>query len=636
MGEKELEPRILDALAESSKVIDENSAILEALSNSKEKANKKSENVIDSPAIESSLSSAEKSRYAAIGKELFSPILSSLEKMLKKEKKKNEMLIKDDSDTIENAVHIQYEHKCSADDNGGVSWLTILLGILAVAGAAIVFFKDEIAEFFPKVWNWISEKFSSISNFFNIDDPNSPINKVFNFCKEALEALWPIVRTAFNKLADIASVIWDNIKEGWDKFITGPNGILNFGSKVISGLVGFAGDAIRWIGSAIKDAVVGPLSSIFSSAEEDGADAGKAAAQEVRATANQQVADQNARNAAIREEALFNADRTNEMIAESTRTQREEALRRAREQGLQVQDGAVTEDSLKEAAARAGLDAFMRANNITDATPEEYEKYKNEFMKFVEVRDGEARINMQALQTHLRQQADNDSSMWTNETDFIDKLQNMNTEQMDQINGNVTAALQRGLDITSELQAVTNLENMTDEERFEARLRLAMNTGKTAEFRFMEGRRMILESTETIKSAFLGYDEQIRNNFTTTWSEFIDKFLNQIKINISTTSPQDNSTNTYNIMPLHKETFTAMADQLVSLAQESVEAIVKQNEVLDNICVLLANAPQNQNSVPPPILVDATVDSIDNRINYTAKGARASVIDLWNSVTSWG
>lgn len=636
MGEKALDPRILTALEENSKVIDENSTILQALQDSKEKAKTKKENIVEAPVVESSLSSAEKARYAAIGKELFSPILSSLEKMLKKEKKKSEMLIKDDSEVIENAVKVQYEHKSPPEEGGGVSWLTILLGILAIAGAAIVYFRDEIKNFFPKVWDWLSDKFSSISDFFNVNDPQSPINKVFNFCKEALEALWPLVKSAFEKLANIASVIWTNIKEGWDKFITGPNGILSFGSKVISGLVDFGGNAIRWIGSAIKNAIVEPLSSLFGDAKSDGERAGEEAARDVRATVNQQVADQNARNAAIRDEALFNAERADEMIAESARTQREEAMRRAREQGLQVNEEGVSENSLKEAAARAGLESFMRANNITDASAEEYEKYKNEFMRFVEIRDGEASVNMAALQAHLRTQADNDSSIWRNETDFIDKLQNMNTEQINQINGDVTAALQQGLNITAELEAISNLENMSEEDRFEARLRLAMETGKSAEFRFMEGRRMILESTETIKSAFLGYDEQIRNNFTTTWSGFIDRFLEQIKVNVSTTSPQDNSTNTYNITPLHKETFTAMADQLVKLAQDSVEAIVKQNEVLDNICYLLANTAPAQNTAPAPVLVDATVDSIDNRMNYIARGARSSVVDLWNSVTSWG
>ena len=79
----------------------------------------------------------------------------------------------------------------------------------------------------------------------------------------------------------------------------------------------------------------------------------------------------------ITEDVLFNAEKADAAIMETAQANRDAALQRAKEQGLQVKDGKVTDESLKEHAAKAGLDAFMKANNITDATPEEYEKQFN-------------------------------------------------------------------------------------------------------------------------------------------------------------------------------------------------------------------------------------------------------------------
>ena len=91
--EKQLPEHVFTALEENNK-------ILNTLAQEKEKTAKKEDNVVATPKVNSSLTSDEKARYANIGAELFKPVLSSLEKLIKKEKKKNEMLIKDDAETI--------------------------------------------------------------------------------------------------------------------------------------------------------------------------------------------------------------------------------------------------------------------------------------------------------------------------------------------------------------------------------------------------------------------------------------------------------------------------------------------------------------------------------------------------------
>ena len=635
MAEERLSDEILNALVENTKVIEANNRVLEAQGEKTEKKDKKEANVVAAPKVNSSLTGDEKARYANIGKEMFAPVLSSLEKLIKREKKKNEMLIKEDAATVEDNLKIQYETKPDPQaEGGGTSWLTVLLGILAVAGVAIALFHDKIGEFFGKIWDWVTDMFSSIANFFSTDNGDSPISKILKICGDALGALWSFVQPIFKKMGEFGKTIWDGIKSGWDKFITGPDGILNFGVKVVKGIISFASNAISWIGNAIKSAVMGPINMIFGGAEDDGKAAGEEAAQDVKATVNQEATDAAARQKAITEDVLFNAEKADAAIMETAQANRDAALQRAKEQGLEVKDGKVTDESLKEHAAKAGLDAFMKANNITDATPKEYEKYKKEFMKFVNVKDGEAKINMEGLKNHLKDLADQDSSWWKSETDFIDGLQNMTTEQMNSINGSVTGALQEGLQVTADMKAAENLENMTEEERFEARLRQAMNSGKSAEFRFMEGRKMILESAEIIKSTFGNYDEDIRKNFTSTWASFMKDFLDKIQIIINTSTPQDNSTNNYQITPLHKETFTTMANQLVSLAQASLDVVTKQNNILGEICLLLANPPAPPAPLPP-IISDNAMDKLEEGVNNVAKTAKSIVANLADAVTFW-
>lgn len=635
MAEERLSDEVLNALVENTKVIEANNRVLEAQGEKTEKKDKKEANVIAEPKVNSSLTGDEKARYANIGKEMFAPVLSSLEKLIKREKKKNEMLIKDDAATVEDNLKIQYETKPDPQaEGGGSSWLTVLLGILAVAGVAIALFHDKIGEFFGKIWDWVTEMFSSIANFFSTENGSSPISKILKICGDALGALWSFVKPIFKKMGEFGKTIWNGIKAGWDKFITGPDGILNFGVKVVKGIISFASNAISWIGNAIKSAVMGPINMIFGGAEDDGKAAGEEAAQDVKASVNQEATDAAARQKAITDDVLFNAEKADAAIIETAQANRDAALQRAKEQGLEVKDGRVTDESLKEHAAKAGLDAFIKANGIDNPDAEEYERYKKEFMKFVELKDGEAKINMEGLKNHLNKLADEESSIWTIESDFIDGLQNMTTDQINSINGSVTGALQEGLQVTADMKAAENLENMTEEERFEARLRQAMNSGKSAEFRFMEGRKMILESAELIKSTFGNYDENIRKNFTSTWASFMKDFLDKIQIIINTSTPQDNSTNNYQITPLHKETFTTMANQLVSLAQASLDVVTKQNNILGEICLLLANPP-----APPaaatPIIADNAMDKLDEGANYVAKSAKSLIANLADAVTFW-
>lgn len=641
-GEATIPDNVMNALIENTKVIDANTEVLTKLTGDKEKTTRKEENVVQRPVVNSTLTSDEKTRYANIGKELFSPVLTSLEKLLKKEKKRNEMSIKDDTQALEDSIKVQYETKPDPENNDkGSSWLTTILTILGVANIAVMLFRDKIIEFFGAAWDWIKDMFSSIGKFFSFDNKESPINKILDTCGSALGGLWELVKKVFRKVGDFGSIIWNGIKSGWDKFITGPDGILNFGVKIVKGIVDFASNAISWIGSAIKDAVMGPIKMIFGGAEDDGKAAGEEAAQDVKASVSQASADQIARTKAITDDVIFSAKKADQAIIETANANREEAKKRAKEQGLSIDDkGKVTEESLKKSAANAGLEAFLKANNFkrSDVDDKKYDAMVAEFEKHVQINGNEAKINMESLRNALAKEANNQANLLLPDGAFMNALEDLNdkggAEKMNQINGAITGALQQGLQISADMQAAQNLENMTEEERFEARMRQAMAEGKSAEFRFMEGRDMILKSTETIKSAFGSYDEQIKATFIGTWTSFMTDFLNAIKIQIETVSPQDNSKNTYNITPLHKQSFGEMTNKMLKIAQVNTAILEQQNKLLKNIQNLLSEPPA-QKIVVESGAANQVKDKVKEKLNQVTQVAKIHLNDLAESTSFW-
>ena len=629
--EKQLPDHVFAALEENNK-------ILKALAEEKEKTATKEENVVAVPKVNSSLSSDEKARYANIGAELFRPVLSSLEKLIKKEKKRNEMLIKDDAETVNNAVKVQYETKPDPTKEGqGSSWLDTLLTVIVLGGIAIALFHDKIAEFFSSAWDWIKEMFSSIGNFFSFENGNNPIMKILSVIGSALSGLWDLVKAAFIKLAGLGKVIWEGIKTGWDKFITGPDGILNFGVKIVKGIVDFAKGAISWIGDAIKSAVMGPIKMIFGGAEDEGKEAGKEAANDVEVSVSQAAADQAARQQALTDDVLYNAEKADQAIQETAEAQRKAAQEQARAAGLTLNDqGRIDNEAIKMKVAEESLRSFMKSQGANfDNLNAEQQKAAQELMaKHTVINDnGTATINGKALAEELSKMKSDGIFKDSAEVNLLQGL----SSQVEHVNAIQAAAqgnLAKYMQMNADMQAADNLENMTEEERFEARYRQAMAQGKAADFRFMEGRKMILSSAEIIKSAFTNYDNVVKDAFTSTWRSFMIDFVEKLKIEIETVSPQDNSKNTYHITPLHRESFAAMTNGLLKFSRLTAETIIQQNKILDKIKTLLEEPPEQKIIVSSPA-EEAVKDAVEEGVNYVAQRARDLKNELFSAVSSW-
>ena len=111
-----------------------------------------------------------------------------------------------------------------------------------------------------------------------------------------------------------------------------------------------------------------------------------------------------------------------------------------------------------------------------------------------------------------------------------------------------------------------------------------------------------------------------------------DAFIDY-KEKLSDIKPQVTSNNSYTITPLHKESFDAMSNALIRLAQESVEIITRQNSVLDDIKALLSQpAPTSKKE---PVVQVMGNNQPSTRSNIIAKGAKALSGNLWAAASHW-
>lgn len=139
MADKVIPDNIMTALVENTKTIDANTQLITKLTAEKDKKDTNEKNIVSVNKVEANLTGDERKRYANIGKELFKPLLSSLENILKREKKKKEMLIQDDASTINKAVKTQYNKKGSPEKEKS-SWLSTLLLILGAIRRRCILF----------------------------------------------------------------------------------------------------------------------------------------------------------------------------------------------------------------------------------------------------------------------------------------------------------------------------------------------------------------------------------------------------------------------------------------------------------------------------------------------------------------
>ena len=236
-------------------------------------------------------------------------------------------------------------------------------------------------------------------------------------------------------------------------------------------------------------------------------------------------------------------------------------------------------DSLKNSVASSIVDDLSKKIKDGEISPEEAEKYKKFLKEQISVNNGEISVDFEAARKKMLEEASKDGT----NSKFITQLQEMKDE------GAAVYSKELNEDLNKD-QGLAEVHNT------------------------------ILESAQLIKEAFSGYDEQIRKNFTETWSSFVSGFLTR---------------NSYTITPLHKESFDAMSNALIRLAQESVDIITKQNAVLDDIKELLAQPPPAPAN-PATANISVGASNAGNGLhNAVAMGAKKFAGNLWTASSHW-
>ena len=615
MGEDESIVPILDNLMESNK---EMLASMDSLSSFAPPPDEQAvkENVIATPEVSATLSGDEKSRYRNIGQEMFSPILKSLNKILKRGNKKGPVPLPGagvdkpkgvegadggmDINKLMNEMGLQNLNLTELLDLSGAIMKELMPFILLFGLGAFMLFQMA-GDFFSGIWDWIKDFFAPLGDFF--DFSNGPLAGVFEMIGGAISGLWKLVTGTFKALGAAGSWIWDGIKKIFTTFITGPNGILSFGTKLVKGIVSFASGAVKWIGDLLGNVILGPIKSIFGSAEESGTEAGEEIAANTEAKVDDTIHRQQVAANAVTDKAIMSQEEANKAWSDSVAKNREEARKQAEKYKLKVEkDGTISDDSIKTKMAEDFIKQIEeKKGKLKD---DERAALMNTVKKNIEMNGNELKINGEKMKADVQKVAQH----------FEDKLGS--SDAVDALAEKVDTSLINGMNSQAktlmELRAKANVENefnaKTEEEKFLWRMEEAKRSGQLAEFRIAEARSMLITTTEQIKSSFREFKGIFENSFKNSFFDLLNKLTGIIKINFYPETIYDRSDNEYNIskitnngtlyeiMPINKEDFAYTVNQLTTLAQASVDTLAKQNAVLGEIKELLAEGQ-------PPVIM---------------------------------
>lgn len=578
-------------------------------------------NVIQQPEISASLSSDEQSRYRNIGQEIFSPILKALDKMLKKNKKKKTDLLggKEGKEGMPGMgggaggamggdqggmpgggkfdfADLDFEKIF----NFGEEITGEILGIVMLLGLGAMMFFMSIGDFFSGIWDWIKEFFAPIGDFF--DFSNGPLSGVFSMIGGAIEGLWKLVSGVFKSLAKVGSWIWDGIKKIFTNFITGPNGILSFGTKLVKGIVDFAGKAFSWIGDLLSNVILGPIKAIFGGAEETGKQAGESAVATTSANVDDMVHKQKIAADAATNKAVMSQEEATKSWSNCVAKTREEAAAKAKQMGIQTnKDGTISSDALKNKLAEDYIKQLEEKEGKLHS--DEREKLLQTVKNNIKLNGNNLEIDGKALKADVQRMARSLDD--ANNSDAVDALVDNTDDILGAMNGNISGQAKAFMDIYAKANVANDFDSKTEEEKFLWRMEQAKEQGTLAEFRIAEARSMIVLAIETIKNTFNGFKVHLTDTFKESFNTLSKQIKDNIVINLRPEWINDYSTNSYDvkritnngthyhIMPVKKKDFENTVNQLTTLAETNIEMVSKQNEVLGEIKEILAEGVAN-------------------------------------------
>jgi hypothetical protein len=609
--EQQLPQELFDALNENNKILEEANSIISETSDDIDNKKVVEKNVISKPKVRASLTGDERKRYSLIGEELFKPFFKKLAQM----KKKESMLIKDDVASIDKGLKEQYENKEEKKKNKSG-----IFGILFLALAGFIIFKDEILAFFGRIKETFGEKISSIlsgiKDTFSFPDISSLPDDFKKMWDSALSAFGnvagPIIKETTEKFKDF----WNKLKFPDDLSKTLreiPNALISGLESLTSYLKGiFQEDNPEYDKDEEEEEAEETTNAVANAAASEVQQKASAAINDLVANSNSAISSYSLRDAYakipqhVREE-LARLGISGVMSDDETKIDPE----RANAEYIRKISAALIEN----AQPVAGGLSDSRIENIQDAIDDALAE-----MGPLDFREPLSPEDLQELVTNVKENAN---------------IANLDEETLMQQIAQINQNFGQLQSLDNHLALAPVMANGGD-DAFQTALTVARQSGRMAEFSFVEARAIILDTTERLINSFNTFNNEMAKAFAEGAASYYSRLERpNITITPEIHPPANISFNTCEIYAIDAKNIKILNDRITELTEESIETIMEQNKILDDIKVLLSTVPLQSQGKPSSSHTNLLLGNPErNGTNHVAQGAYTVSASLMNSITA--
>ena len=506
-----------------------------------------------------------------IGEEFFKSFFKKLQKL----KNDENMLIKDDVESINKNIEKQYKEKADESKKSGASWADILL----LATITFALLKDTIISFFETAKKKFDDFIKRISKPFD--------NLSFDSILTALEELVPdisdiidTIKKAFNdlvaKIKEEAEKGWKIISDGWAKIWDR----INFDSVMTA-----IKNAFGAIPQAIVDVLKGLINMISELFNLDGEDTPPPDKPDESELKKQQDVQQ-ALGAFFL--SMQGQVKTTEEIIKDVNKMIDAWMQRASKFGLGKdainEKGELSETKVKETYEKYVTDQLVDLlghNKKTEGSPGDIE-FKKKIQELVA-----------ANRKHIGNTGfDEDKRKELIESAM--KLYNLDSSKKDEVEEGIEKQIQEANNVLfGQANAVKSLLlvqgdiNDNNAKTAAAALAAARAQGLEHDFMFLEARSVIFKSLEEIKKYFTDFESTLNNNITREIKEGFKNLKLPVNLTVEPVVNEDNSSHTFVINALDETKIKLLNDKLTELNQQTVEELKNQNATLEKIKKLL-------------------------------------------------
>lgn len=609
--EQQLPQELFDALNENNKILEEASSII--LETSDDIDNKKvvEKNVISKPKVRANLTGDERKRYSLIGEELFKPFFKKLAQM----KKKESMLIKDDVASIDKGLKEQYENKEEKKNNKSG-----IYGILFLALAGFIVFKDEILAFFGRIKETFGEKISSIlsgiKDTFSFPDISSLPDDFRKMWDNALSAFGNIAGPIIKETTEKFKAFWNNLKFPDDLTKTLreiPNVLIRGLESLTSYLKGiFQEDNPEYEEDEEEEEAEETTNAVANAAASEVQQKASAAINDLVANSNSAISSYSLRDAYakipqyVRDE-LARLGISGVMSDDESKIDPE----RANAEYIRKISAALIEN----AQPVAGGLSDNRIENIQDAIDDALAEIGP-----LDFREPISPEDLQELVTSVKENAN---------------IANLDEEALMQQIAQINQNFGQLQSLDNHLALAPIMTNEGD-DAFQTALTVARQTGRMAEFSFVEARAIILDTTERLINSFNTFNNEMAKAFAEGAASYYSRLERpNVTITPEIHPPANISFNTCEIYAIDAKNIKILNDRITELTEESIETIMEQNKILDDIKVLLTNVPLQSQGKPSSSHTNLLIGNPErNGTNHVAQGAYTVSASLMNSITA--